>query len=171
MDRSNAALGRTLLLCASLLVTACAPSPTTQESADLCGLQPVAFMAGTWQTQSQDTITQEHWSTPLGGMMLGTSMTVKGNQMVFFEFFRIEKRESGLVYLAQPKGRPATEFMLTASDHHSATFTNPEHDFPKRIQYRRDGDTLLATIDGASSPPQKGAAPAQTWMLRRLREP
>jgi hypothetical protein len=128
-------------------------------------------MAGTWQTQNQETITQEHWSRPLGGMMLGTSSTVKGNQTLFFEFFRIEKRDAGIVFMVQPKGRPPTEFALTASDHQSATFTNPAHDFPNRIQYRRDGDTLFATIDGGTSPSSKGGAPAQTWMLKRLQEP
>jgi hypothetical protein len=30
-------------------------------------------------------------------------------------------------------------------------FENPQHDFPQRVGYRRDGDTMLAWVEGMAS--------------------
>ena len=52
--------------------------------------------------------------------------------------------------MAQPQGNPPTAFALqsdSAAD--EAVFTNPAHDFPTRIGYRRvSNDALLAWISG-----------------------
>ena len=63
--------------------------------------------------------------------------------MVSFEFLRIAERDGSLVYIAQPGGRPPTEFALTAISTDSATFENPTHDFPKMIRYSRRADGSL----------------------------
>jgi hypothetical protein len=68
--------------------------------------------------------------------------------MVPFEFLRIVEKEGGLVYIAQPGGRPPTEFVLTELGGRSAAFENPSHDFPERIEYKLSGETLTATISG-----------------------
>ena len=75
--------------------------------------------------------------------MLSVSRTLKGDRMVAFEFLRIVERDGGLVYIAQPNGRPPTEFTLTAITTDSATFENPIHDFPKMIRYARRADGSL----------------------------
>ncbi len=63
---------------------------------------------------------------------------------------RIVERDGGLVYIAQPNGRPPTEFVLTGMTADSATFENPAHDFPKMIRYtRRPDGSLEARISGA----------------------
>jgi hypothetical protein len=87
---------------------------------------------------------------PAGGAMLAVSRTVKGDRMTAFEFLRIVERDGGLVYVAQPGGRPPTEFVLTAIGADSATFENPAHDFPKRIRYakRADGSLEASVSDG-----------------------
>jgi hypothetical protein len=82
--------------------------------------------------------------------MLGVSRTIKGDRAVAFEFLRIEFRQDGVFYVAQPGGRPKTEFRLTASDGKSATFENPAHDHPKLIRYSLGAEgTLKAELDGA----------------------
>ena len=48
---------------------------------------------------------------------------------------RIGERDGGLVYYAQPGGRPATEFVLTEIGEKRAVFDNPRHDYPQRITY------------------------------------
>jgi hypothetical protein len=75
--------------------------------------------------------------------MLGVSRTLKGDRMVAFEFLRIVERNGGLIYIAQPEGRPPTEFTLTAVTADSVTFENPAHDFPKVIRYSRRADGSL----------------------------
>jgi hypothetical protein len=118
-------------------------------------LAQVAWIGGAW-TGGQGTLTiEEHWTPPAGGAMLGVSRTIKADRMVAFEFLRIVERDGGLVYIAQPNGRPPTEFTLTSVDEASATFENPAHDFPKKIRYAKRADGALeATISGEGGRPQ-----------------
>ncbi len=83
---------------------------------------------------------------PEGGVMLGVSRVIseRGTQ---FEFLRIAPNGEGLAYLASPRGKPAVAFQLVESAEGHAVFANPEHDFPQRITYRRDGDTLTARVE------------------------
>ena len=53
-----------------------------------------------------------------------------------------------ITYLAQPQGRPATAFKQTQAGEMSARFENPGHDFPKRVEYQRRGQSLHAEIAG-----------------------
>lgn len=76
--------------------------------------------------------------------------TIKGDRAIAFEFLRLEFRSDGIFYVAQPGGRPKTEFKLTAFDGKSATFENPQHDHPKLIRYSLMPDgSLKAELDGA----------------------
>lgn len=52
------------------------------------------------------------------------------------------------MYIAQPGGRPPTSFKRTAGGEHWVRFENPDHDFPQRIEYRRQGDVLHAEVAG-----------------------
>lgn len=97
--------------------------------------------------------------------MLGVSRTIVKDRMVAFEFLRIEKRGNDIFYVAQPGGRPPTNFKLTQSTASSAVFENPQHDFPKIISYRLEGqDTLVATIEGGEGAQRK----AQEFRFRRV---
>lgn len=121
------------------------------------GIDRVAWLEGVWTSEEGGAVTEERWGPPAGGSMLATSRTVAGGKMVFFEFLRIEEKDGGLVYLAQPKGRaPATPFTATRVTESEAVFENPDHDFPKRIAYRLDGDELRVEVSGDGSEPEKG---------------
>jgi len=121
------------------------------------GIDRVAWLEGVWTSEDEGAVTEERWGPPAGGSMLATSRTVSGGRTVFFEFLRIEERDGGLVYLAQPKGRaPATPFTATRITESEAIFENPEHDFPKRLAYRLDGDELRVEVSGDGSEPEKG---------------
>jgi Domain of unknown function (DUF6265) len=103
----------------------------------------LAWLAGTWSGGDGPVSVEERWTTPAGGAMLAVSRTLKGDRMVAFEFLRIVERDGSLVYIAQPGGRPPTEFALTSISADSATFENPTHDFPKMIRYSRRADGSL----------------------------
>ncbi len=114
------------------------------------GPADLAFMKGAWEGGPPGMKFEERWTEEAGGLMLGLSRTVKGEKAIGFEFLRIEFRADGIFYVAQPGGRPKTEFKLTASDGKSATFENPAHDHPKMIRYTRTEDgSLRADLDGA----------------------
>jgi hypothetical protein len=109
-----------------------------------------AWLAGT-RSMKGNALIEERWTDPASNMMLGVSRTVRGDKVVEFEFLRIEARADGIYYVAQPGGRPATDFKLTKWDGTEATFENPQHDFPKRVIYRRMPDNVVvARVDGGA---------------------
>lgn len=117
------------------------------QAAPAAPVDALGWMAGSWESDEGGTWTEEVWSAPRGGAMLGYSRTGQGGHVGEFEYMRIEADADGVpVYLAQPGGAPAVPFRLTARDVASATFDNPGHDFPQRIVYRRTGDVMVATI-------------------------
>ena len=105
----------------------------------------VAWIAGDWTGTRRTSAIEERWSPALGGAMLGTSRTVRRGKMIMFEFLRIVEHDGGLVYVAQPRGNPKTEFVLTKIDGKSAVFQNTRHDFPQRIIYTLSPEGDLTT--------------------------
>jgi hypothetical protein len=134
-----------------------APRPPARAT-----ISQVAWLGGAWAGEANDVAFEERWTPSAGGAMLAVSRTIKGNRMVAFEFLRIVERNDGLVYIAQPNGRPPTEFVLTAVTAESATFENPAHDFPKVIHYaQRPDGTLEARVSD-------GGRRAETVVFRRM---
>ncbi len=130
-------------------------------------LEPLSWLAGHWVGLVEGARVEEHWTQPSGGTMLGMNRTVVGARTVFFEHLRIEHTPEGIVLVASPMGRPPTRFRLVAGGEHEAVFENPEHDFPRRIVYRRDGNVLHARIEGVEA----GHAKVVTWTFVRARFP
>ena len=127
-------------------------------------IDSLSWMAGAWTGTMGRAAIEEHWIPPAGKMMMAVSRTVVGERTVEFEFLRIEERADGIVYVAQPGGRPPTEFRLTASTPTSATFENPQHDNPKLIRYTREGEgTLIAEIEGD----EKGKRVSQRFVFKK----
>ena len=58
--------------------------------------------------------------------------------------------EAALHVVAQPGGRPPTEFAAQRVEAQRIVFANPQNDFPKYIDYRRDGDRLEARLSAAA---------------------
>ena len=119
--------------------------PQTTNISDL------SWLAGDWQTAAGGRAQiEEHWTKAAGGTMIGMGRTLARDKTYEFEYLRIEQREDGIYYVAHPKGQcPGTDFKLTRASATEAVFENPQHDFPKRIIYRKTGDdALAASIDG-----------------------
>ena len=135
-------------------------------SASVADLQ---WLEGRWSGVKDGITSEEHWTSPAGGGLLGMHKDVKGGSLSGFEFFRIEAAKDGrIVYLASPQGRPATPFWQSEAAPKRVVFENKEHDFPTRILYWLDAaGALHARIEGTlkGQPAQeewvwtKGAAP------------
>ena len=140
----------------AVILTACAglrPTPVSSQDSGATSFKiaDLAWMAGDWQTPAGGRRqVDEHWTAPLGGVMMGVSRTVTGGKMTEFEYLRIVERADGVFYIAHPNARtPGTEFKLTKLTGDQATFENPQHDFPKRILYKKNADgSITASIDG-----------------------
>lgn len=122
----------------------------------------LAWMAGDWLAKTPESWTEERWSSPRGGVMLGTSLSGKGGAANGYEFLRLARGADGtLAYHASPGGAPAVAFRLVRSAANEAVFENPAHDFPQRIAYRRAGDVMTATISDISG------GKAMSWRFER----
>jgi hypothetical protein len=117
---------------------------------------PPAWLAGCWQGEADTAAAQafEVWSPPRADRMLGMSQTLRSGGSMF-EFMRIDGGARGLRFVAQPGGRPPTEFAAERVEAQRIVFANQQNDFPKFIDYRRVGDRLEARL-GAAPPDQDG---------------
>ena len=148
---------RTVVLIVTLIATTfilSASSPATTHTAENSPtISDLAWMAGGWRTAAGGRAQiEEHWMSPAGGSMLGMGRTVVGDRTVEFEFLRLEQRADAVYYVASPGGQcPSTDFKLTRLSAQEAIFENPQHDFPKRVIYKKNADgSLTASIDAGA---------------------
>jgi hypothetical protein len=112
-------------------------------------LASLTWLTGDWRLADGSRTVEEHWTSPSANALLGISRTVRGDQMIAFEFLRIEQRGQELFYVAQPGGRPPTDFKLSSAADGELVFDGDGTDRVKRITYRRQGpDGLYALVEG-----------------------
>jgi hypothetical protein len=132
-----------------VLLAAVAAAPASPAPPDTIARR-FRFMTGCWGGTKGAISFQEQWTAAAPDLLLGMSFTNKPSKPTEFEFLRIETKAGTPTYMAQPKGAPPTPFALSEADTtaDTVTFVNMEHDFPKRVAYRKvDATTLLAWID------------------------
>jgi hypothetical protein len=122
-----------------------------------------SFLAGCWEERSPDgKWTEECWTEPRGGLMIGSGRAGRGDTVRNWEWMRIERSADGsLTFYGSPNGVPAVGFKATTIDANSVTFANPSHDYPQRLRYvrRADGvDAEISLTDGSN---------ASKWSYRR----
>ena len=86
---------------------------------------------------------------PRGGTMIGVGRTVRGDSLAEYELTVLRAVNGTLAYEAHPSGQTGTTFTARAATDSTIVFSNPTHDFPQRVGYRRVGaDSLVAWIEG-----------------------
>jgi Domain of unknown function (DUF6265) len=112
-------------------------------------LAKLTWLAGDWQVANGTRVVEEHWTMPSANSLLGMSRTVRDGRTIAFEFVRIEQHDGDVFYVAQPGGRPPTDFKLTRSTDGELVFEGDGKDKVKRITYRRQGPNgLYALVEG-----------------------
>ena len=136
----------TCLVLAGAMVSA--PVVVPQENPPVT-IDRVAWLQGCWESVSPQRTVEEQWMAPRGHSMIGVGRTVRGDQLVEYEFIVLREQEGQLAYQAHPSGQPSAKFLSRTVSDTEVLFENPAHDFPQRVGYRRDGpDALLAWIEG-----------------------
>jgi hypothetical protein len=124
----------------------------------------VGWLAGCWEMKRGARTTLEMWMPPAGGLMLGASRTTADGAVREFEHVRLRADGSRLVYTALPSGQVMASFTSTEISDSGFTVENLQHDFPRRIIYRRRGaDSLVARIEG----PGAGGTRSLEFPMRR----
>ena len=131
-----------------LALAAVATAVAAANTRPLVTTHDLDWLVGHWCGERNGDFIEEQWLGRRGGAMLGLSRTVRGEKTRNYEFMRIQIDDGAITFIAQPDGAPPTLFALTASGRDWARFENPEHDFPKRVEYRRTPQGLHAEIAG-----------------------
>ena len=128
-------------------------------------LARVSWLSGCWELRVGARLVEEHWMAPRGTVMLGMSRTARNDSIIEFEQVRMESRPGGVYYVASPSRQATAEFKATAITDSGITFENPDHDFPKKIMYRRHAaDSMVASIEG----PRGGQTRTIAYPYRRV---
>ena len=114
-------------------------------------IEKVAWLAGCWASDGAGPGTEERWMPLAGGTMLGVSRTIRQGKTVAHEFMEIRHLPDGkLAFIGHPSGQSTTVFTVLRVDEAEVVFENPQHDFPQRVAYARDGASKLrARIEGS----------------------
>lgn len=123
----------------------------------------LSWMSGCWQQVQQERWTEECWTVPRAGQLMGSGRAGDAAGVRSFEFMRIAPGEDGVsVFWGAPGGGSAVPFRQVRAGDREIVFENPNHDFPTRVRYWRDGEALNAEISGAD-----GTKP-MSWRFVRM---
>lgn len=111
------------------------------------------WLAGHWRgTVSEGTALESHYTTPEGGLVVGSSKEFKDGRCVSFDVEVFGEKDGQLLLMPHPNGqRSKHAFPLAALDKaaRKATFVNRQHDWPQVFVYQRiDDDHLLIVLSG-----------------------
>jgi hypothetical protein len=112
------------------------------------GIDDVAWLTGCWEYSSGSRTVEEHWLAPRAHSMVNVGRTVQADKLVEYEVVLIREQDGRLAYEAHPSGQPSAVFISRTVNATEVVFENLQHDFPQRVGYKRDGDGLLAWIEG-----------------------
>jgi hypothetical protein len=119
-----------------------------QQAADF---NKLSWLEGDWiRTNTKaGTSGSEHWKKISATEWQGTGITMKGADTAFVEKLKLILKEGAIYYVADiPENKEPVLFRFSQLDESSFTCENASHDFPKKIEYRRTGNTLKAIISG-----------------------
>jgi len=103
------------------------------------------WLAGCWVTA--DRSSQEVWVVDGDRSLVGFSVTLRADEVVFYEVLSIRQDDGGLwTYTAHPSGQAPASFVAVKTSEYGVVFADPDHDYPQEISYRREGSQLYATI-------------------------
>jgi hypothetical protein len=121
---------------------------TVQAPARAAGIDDVAWLAGCWEYSSGARTVEEHWLAPRARTMMNAGRTVQGDKLLEFETVILREQDGRIAYEAHASGQPSAVFLSQRVGDREVVFENLQHDFPQRVGYKRDGDSLVAWIEG-----------------------
>ena len=114
-----------------------------------------AFLAGCWEQRKADRWTEECWTSPRGGLMIGSGRDGQADTIRHWEWMRIERAaDESLTFYTSPKGAAAVAFKATQITPTEIIFVNSGHDFPQRVRYITSTsgiDAEISLADGTKS--------------------
>lgn len=139
-----------VLVIATLLLSTV---PSVVAADDDPGL-PV-WITGAWFNETGGNWSDEYWTPPRAGIMIGASRSGTGDKLTFWEHMRIVRENDGkLAFWAIAGDQKPVRFAVARNTANEIVFENPDHDYPQRIRYWREGTSLkaqISLIDGSKA--------------------
>ncbi|MEQ9468522.1 MAG: DUF6265 family protein [Ekhidna sp.] len=111
-------------------------------------LKDFKWMVGSWERQNTrpGTTAFESWKKTKEGYK-GMGVSTKEADTSFVEKLRIIEKEGAIYYVADVSSNAEpTYFKVTSVSKNGFVCENPEHDFPKKIEYTLEGNQMTAVI-------------------------
>ena len=136
-----------------------ASAPVMAKAQKRPAAKDIAWLQGTWEMKSGNSVTYEEWSRVDDTTYIGRSYAVKGSDTMIFETIRIVQRNGVLQYIPTVRNQNGGEpvpFNCTGKKGNKLIFENPQHDFPKKITYApSSANALTAEISGLRNGKEK----------------
>ena len=121
------------------------------QSVTSTDFKKLSWLEGTWtRTNSKPGRSgNERWVKKSASEWQGWGVSMSGKDTAFVEKLKLVIKEGGIFYVADvPENKQAVYFKFTELTDNQFTCENPQHDFPKKISYQRNGNKLKAIISG-----------------------
>lgn len=109
------------------------------------------WLEGRWTRSGMKPgrMAQESWQKMSPTEWRGLGVNMKGTDTAFVEKLKIVLKDEDIYYVADiAENKEPVYFKLTAITNTGFVCENPQHDFPKKIAYQKDGNRIKATISG-----------------------
>lgn len=109
------------------------------------------WLMGTWKRTDAPAGKSafESWWKTTSGQWAGLGVTLQGQDTVFAEKLKLEMQAGKPYYMAEVShNQEPTYFAVTFFAKNRLVGENPQHDFPKKIEYERKKNELIAVISG-----------------------
>lgn len=114
-------------------------------------LEAVEWILGTWMRTDAGPGEKayEKWEKKSTFEYNGIGVTLKAKDTLFKENLKLLVKDNDIFYVAEVAHNEApVYFRITEYNESGFVSSNPDHDFPKKISYRLEGDNLKAEISG-----------------------
>jgi hypothetical protein len=109
------------------------------------------WLVGNWERMNvrQGQTASEKWQNIAPNELKGLGVTMKENDTMFLERIQIRIKDNKIYYVADVReNKDPIFFEFTSITRTGFVCENPEHDFPKKIEYSLNGTNLTVVISG-----------------------
>lgn len=142
---------RHLLFYLALVVLPVSLKAQTASADAKTKLRQMEWLLGSWtRTNAKPGRTaSEEWAKVNETAWMGRGINMRGLDTTFVEKLKIVIENDKLFYVADvPENKKLVYFEMTSVTADGFVCENPQHDFPKKIAYKRNGNKVTATISG-----------------------
>ena len=109
------------------------------------------WLEGTWTRTNVEPgrSAYEKWQKISTSEWSGLGVNMKGDDTTFIEKLKLVIKAYNIYYVADiVENKEPVYFKLTSITDDGFVCENAQHDFPKKISYKKDGEKVRATISG-----------------------